>query len=225
MGRLSGQDDVVIGTPVANRMSAEVENLIGFFVNTLAVRVDLSGAPSVETLLQQVKRQTLAAQANQDLPFEQVVEVVRPQRSLSHSPIFQAMLSWQNNEDAALLLGDMTLQGVAVAGDTAKFDLALDIGEVDGQLIGTLEYATALFDESTMRRYRGYFLRLLEAMVADDQQVLEQVPLLDTAEREYLLKDINATERAYPVGQLMHRLFEAHAEAAPQAIAVRQSEQ
>ncbi|WP_029866998.1 condensation domain-containing protein, partial [Pseudomonas syringae] len=139
---LSGQDDVVIGTPVANRMSAEVENLIGFFVNTLAVRVDLSGAPSVETLLQQVKRQTLAAQANQDLPFEQVVEVVRPQRSLSHSPIFQAMLSWQNNEDAALLLGDMTLQGVAVAGDTAKFDLALDIGEVDGQLIGTLEYAT-----------------------------------------------------------------------------------
>ncbi|MEN4957725.1 syringomycin E biosynthesis non-ribosomal peptide synthetase SyrE, partial [Pseudomonas syringae] len=225
LGRLSGQDDVVIGTPVANRMSAEVENLIGFFVNTLAIRVDLSGTPSVEALVRQVKQRTLAAQANQDLPFEQVVEVVQPQRSLSHSPIFQAMLSWQNNEDTALVLGDLTLQGVAVAGDTAKFDLALDIGEVDGQLIGTLEYATALFDESTMRRYRGYFLRLLEAMAADDQQVLEQVPLLDTAEREYLLKDINATERTYPVGQLMHRLFEAHAEAAPQAIAVRQGEQ
>ncbi|NWD75281.1 amino acid adenylation domain-containing protein, partial [Pseudomonas gingeri] len=224
LGRLSGQDDVVIGTPVANRMHAEVEDLIGFFVNTLAVRVDLSAAPSAKALLQQVKRQTLAAQANQDLPFEQVVEVVRPQRSLSHSPVFQAMLSWQNNEEGDLALGDMALQGLAVTSYAAKFDLVLDMVEVGDCLFGSLEYATALFDESTMQRYLGYFQRVLEAMVADEQQVLEQVPLLGSAEREYLLTDLNATDRAYPQGQLMHRLFEAHAAQQPQAIAARQGE-
>ncbi len=142
----------MIGTPAANRLRTEVEDLIGFFVNTLAVRVEVSAALSVETLLQQVKRQTLAAQANQDLPFEQVVEVVRPQRSLSHSPIFQAMLSWQNTEDVDLALGDMTLQGVGVTSRTAKFDVLLDMTEVGDRLFGTLEYATALFDESTMQR-------------------------------------------------------------------------
>ncbi|WP_046270840.1 non-ribosomal peptide synthetase, partial [Pseudomonas syringae] len=220
LGRLAGQDDVVIGTPVANRMRAEVEDLIGFFVNTLAVRVDLSGTPSVQSLLQQVKQQTLAAQANQDLPFEQVVEVVRPQRSLSHSPIFQAMLSWQNNEASDLALGDMTLQGVAVAGHTAKFDLTLDMTEVGDQLIGTLEYATALFDESTLQRYMGYFQRLLEAMVADDRQLLEQVPLLDAVERQHLLVDLNATDVPYPQDATIHQLFEEKVQAQPDAIAV-----
>ncbi|WP_010446094.1 non-ribosomal peptide synthetase, partial [Pseudomonas asplenii] len=224
LGRLAGQDDVVIGTPVANRLRAEVEDLIGFFVNTLAIRVDLSAAPSVEALLQQVKQQTLAAQANQDLPFEQVVEVVRPQRSLSHSPIFQAMLSWQNNESADLALGDMNLQGLQATSHTAKFDLVLDMAEVGDCLFGALEYATALFDESTMSRYLGYFRRLLEAMVADDRQALGQVSLLDTVERQYLLTELNATAREYPRGQLMHRLFEGHAAARPLAIAVRQGE-
>ncbi|EXL31150.1 Syringopeptin synthetase C [Pseudomonas syringae pv. syringae str. B301D-R] len=225
LGRLAGQDDVVIGTPVANRLRAEVEDLIGFFVNTLAIRVDLSGAPSVEALMQQVKRQTLAAQSHQDLPFEQVVEVVRPQRSMSHSPIFQAMLSWQNNETSDLSLGAMNLQGVAVNDHTAKFDLVLDMTEVGDQLIGTLEYATALFDESTMDRYLGYFQRLLEAMVANEHRILEHVPLVDAVEREHLLSGLNATDRAYPQGPLMHRLFEAHAASRPQAIAARQGEQ
>ncbi|MCF5736479.1 syringopeptin non-ribosomal peptide synthetase SypC, partial [Pseudomonas syringae] len=225
LGRLAGQDDVVIGTPVANRLRAEVEDLIGFFVNTLAIHVDLSGAPSVEALMQQVKRQTLAAQTHQDLPFEQVVEVVRPQRSLSHSPIFQAMLSWQNNETSDLALGNMNLQGVAVNDHTAKFDLVLDMTEVGDQLVGTLEYATALFDESTMVRYLGYFQRLLEAMVANEHRILEHVPLVDAVEREHLLSGLNATERAYPQGQLMHRLFEAHAASRPQALAARQGEQ
>ncbi|PBP94067.1 non-ribosomal peptide synthetase, partial [Pseudomonas congelans] len=220
LGRLAGQDDVVIGTPVANRLRAEVEDLIGFFVNTLAVRVDLSGRPSVQSLLQQVKQQTLAAQANQDLPFEQVVEVVRPQRSLSHSPIFQAMLSWQNNEASDLALGDMTLQGVAVAGHTAKFDLTLDMTEVGDQLIGTLEYATALFDESTLQRYMGYFQRLLEAMVADDRQLLEQVPLLDAVERQHLLVELNATDMPYPQDCTIHQLFEEKVQTQPDAIAV-----
>ncbi|WP_032716627.1 AMP-binding protein, partial [Pseudomonas syringae] len=155
-----------------------------------------------------------------DLPFEQVVEVVRPQRSLSHSPIFQAMLSWQNNEASDLALGDMALQGVAVAGHTAKFDLTLDMTEVGDQLIGTLEYATALFDERTMQRYLGYFQRLLEAMVADDRQLLEQVPLLDAVERQHLLVELNANNVPYPQDCTIHQLFEEKVQAQPDAIAV-----
>ncbi|WP_032706729.1 AMP-binding protein, partial [Pseudomonas syringae] len=157
---------------------------------------------------------------NQDLPFEQVVKVVRPQRSLSHSPIFQAMLSWQNNEASDLALGDMALQGVAVAGHTAKFDLTLDMTEVGDQLIGTLEYATALFDERTMQRYLGYFQRLLEAMVADDRQLLEQVPLLDAVERQHLLVELNANNVPYPQDCTIHQLFEEKVQAQPDAIAV-----
>ncbi|WP_024642416.1 condensation domain-containing protein, partial [Pseudomonas syringae] len=220
LGRLAGQDDVVIGTPVANRTRSEVEGLVGLFVNTLAIRVDLSDKPTAETLLARVKQQTLDAQAHQDLPFEQVVEVINPLRSLSHSPIFQAMLSWQNNETSDLALGDMSLQGVAVAGHTAKFDLTLDMTEVGDQLIGTLEYATALFDESTLQRYMGYFQRLLEAMVADDRQLLEQVPLLDAVERQHLLVDLNATDVPYPHDCTIHQLFEAKVQAQPDAIAV-----
>ncbi|KPW97094.1 AMP-binding protein, partial [Pseudomonas syringae pv. coryli] len=119
-----------------------------------------------------------------------------------------------------LALGDMTLQGVAVAGHTAKFDLTLDMTEVGDQLIGTLEYATALFDESTLQRYMGYFQRLLEAMVADDRQLLEQVPLLDAVERQHLLVDLNATDVPYPQDATIHQLFEEKVQAQPDAIAV-----
>ncbi|WP_240326552.1 condensation domain-containing protein, partial [Pseudomonas syringae] len=220
LGRLAGQDDVVIGTPVANRTRSEVEGLVGLFVNTLAIRVDLSDKPTAETLLARVKQQTLDAQAHQDLPFEQVVEVINPLRSLSHSPIFQAMLSWENNEASDLTLGDMTLKSIELAADTAQFDLTLDMAEVDEQLVGTLEYATALFDESTMRRYLGYFQRVLEAMVADDQQVLEHVALLGADEREHLLAGLNATEAPFPQDRTIHQLFEERVQAQPDAIAV-----
>ncbi|MCF5032975.1 non-ribosomal peptide synthetase, partial [Pseudomonas syringae] len=220
LGRLAGQDDVVIGTPVANRTRSEVEGLVGLFVNTLAIRVDLSDKPTAETLLARVKQQTLDAQAHQDLPFEQVVEVINPLRSLSHSPVFQAMLSWENNEASDLTLGDMTLKSIELAADTAQFDLTLDMAEVDEQLVGTLEYATALFDESTMRRYLGYFQRVLEAMVADDQQVLEHVALLGADEREHLLAGLNATEAPFPQDRTIHQLFEERVQAQPDAIAV-----
>ncbi|WP_010446079.1 condensation domain-containing protein, partial [Pseudomonas asplenii] len=178
LGRLAGQEEVVIGTPVANRTRSEVEGLIGLFVNTLAIRVDLGAQPTAKNLLAQVKTTTLGAQAHQDLPFEQVVEVVKPVRSLSHSPIFQAMLTWQDMGGGDFSLGDLHLESLGAGHTLAKFDLSLDLGEVQGRLLGALEYATALFDASTMGRYLGYLQRLLEAMVADDQQVLEQVPLL-----------------------------------------------
>ncbi|WP_425274976.1 amino acid adenylation domain-containing protein [Pseudomonas corrugata] len=220
LSRLCGQDDVVIGSPVANRTRSEVEGLIGFFVNTLAVRIDVSGAPTVEDLLARVRSQTLGAQAHQDLPFEQVVEVLNPVRSLSHSPLFQAMLSWQTLDNSELVLGDLTLEGLGVANNVAKFDLSLELGEAQGQIFGALEYATALFDEATVQRYLGYFERVVRAMVASDQTLIEQIALVDDAERQRLLVGLNANQAPYPREQTIHQLFEAQVAARPQAIAV-----
>ncbi|WP_449301162.1 amino acid adenylation domain-containing protein [Pseudomonas citri] len=220
LSRLSGQDEVVIGSPVANRTRSEVEGLIGFFVNTLAVRVDVSGAPTVESLLARVKTQALGAQAHQDLPFEQVVEILKPVRSLSHSPLFQAMLSWQTLDNSELVLGDLKLEGLGVANTVAKFDLSLELGEAQGQIFGALEYATALFDETTARRYLGYFERLVRSMVADDQALIERIALVDDTELEHLLVGLNATQAAYPHERTIHQLFEAQVAARPEAIAV-----
>ncbi|NBF06090.1 amino acid adenylation domain-containing protein [Pseudomonas sp. Fl5BN2] len=225
LGRLSGQAEVVIGTPVANRMRAEVEGLIGLFVNTLALRLDLGAAPRVETLLAQVKARTLEAQAHQHLPFEQVVEILRPLRSLSHSPLFQTLLTWQSGDGPELVLGDLRLEGIHEASHFAKFDLSLSLGEVQDRIEGSLEFATALFDEATVQRYAGYLQRLLQAMVADDQALLEQLPLLDSAEREQLLEGFNATTRDYALEQTLHGLFEAQVLRSPEALALQAGEQ
>ncbi|WP_331691318.1 non-ribosomal peptide synthase/polyketide synthase [Pseudomonas sp. ZY71] len=219
MSRLSGQADVVIGSPVANRTRAEVEGLIGMFVNTLALRIDTSGEPSVETLLARVKARTLEAQAHQDLPFEQVVEITRPSRSLAHSPLFQTTLSWDSHGGPQLALGELTLEAVAGADEVAKFDLTLTLGEVNGVIRGSLNYATALFDESTIRRYVGYFQRLLQAMVGNDHAVLEHVPLLAAEERQRLLVDFNASARDYPQTLTVHGVFQQQAAAHPKAVA------
>ncbi|UVL81789.1 amino acid adenylation domain-containing protein [Pseudomonas sp. B21-028] len=224
LARLSGQDMVVIGSPTANRRRGEVEDLIGFFVNTLALPIDVSGQPSVEVLLQRVKTQTLEAQAHQDLPFEQVVELVKPVRSLSHSAIFQAMLSWQNTEGVELVLGDLKLEALGAARRTAKFDLSLDLGEVDGCIQGTLEYATALFDQTTIERYLGYLERMLRAMVADADVTVDEIALLGETER-LQLERFNATEAAYPLEQTIHGLFEEQVQRTPEAVAVLHGEQ
>ncbi|SFP36146.1 non-ribosomal peptide synthetase [Pseudomonas sp. NFPP28] len=221
LARLSGQHDVVIGSPVANRTRSEVEGLIGLFVNTLAVRIDTSGELSTEALLARVKAQALEAQAHQDLPFEQVVEITRPPRSLAHSPLFQTLLTWQDSSAPTLALGDLALEGIVEDSHFAKFDLSLDLSEVQGTIIGALEYAVALFDASTVQRYAGYFTRVLQAMADNDQAVLEQVSLVDERERQHLLFDFNATEVAYDLEQTLHGLFEAQATRTPDAIAVK----
>ncbi|MFL9674215.1 amino acid adenylation domain-containing protein [Pseudomonas marginalis] len=225
LARLSGQQDVVIGSPVANRTRSEVEGLIGLFVNTLAVRIDTAGGLSTEALLARVKALTLAAQAHQDLPFEQVVEIIRPTRSLAHSPLFQTLLSWQDSSAPTLALGDLALEGIVENSHFAKFDLSLNLGEVQGTILGALEYAVALFDESTVQRYVGYFTRLLQAMVDNDQAVLEHVPLVDARERERLLFDFNATQADYNLDQTVHGMFEAQVIRTPEAIAVKAGEQ
>ncbi|NVZ71929.1 non-ribosomal peptide synthetase [Pseudomonas costantinii] len=224
LARLSGQQDLVIGSPVANRTRSEVEGLIGLFVNTLAVRIDTSGELSSEALLARVKALTLAAQAHQDLPFEQVVEITRPVRSLAHSPVFQTLLTWQDSSAPTLALGDLALEGIVENSHFAKFDLSLNLGEVQGSILGALEYAVALFDQSTMQRYVGYFTRVLQAMVDNDQAVLEHTPLVDERERQHLLFDFNATAVDYNLDQTLHGMFEGQVARTPNAIALKAGE-
>ena len=194
LARLSGQAEVVIGTPVANRTRAELEGLIGFFVNTQALRVAVAG--TLAELLEQVKERALDAQEHQDLPFEQVVELVKPPRSLSHTPIFQVMLAWQNTDEGRLELPGLTLSPADVAYAAAKFDLELELSEAGDRIVGGLRYATALFDRSTIERQVGYLRRVLEAMVADERQEVDRIDLLSEAERHQVLMDWNDTRRS-----------------------------
>ena len=220
LARLSGQNDVVIGTPVANRMRAEIEPLIGFFVNTLAARIDLWGSPTVGELLARVKARTLEAQEHQDIPFEQVVEITQPLRSLAHAPIFQVVFAWQNTPEGTLDLPGLILTPMAAPHVTAQFDLSLSLQEKDQRIVGDLEYATALFDRATVRRYLGHWRTLLKAMVADETEAVDCLPLLEEAERRQILVEWNATDADYPKDRCVHELFEAQVRKNPEAIAV-----
>ncbi|MCK1708171.1 condensation domain-containing protein, partial [Bradyrhizobium sp. 143] len=220
LSRLSGQDDLVIGVPSANRGRREVEELIGCFVNTLALRLDLSGAPSVAELLKRTRRTALAAQEHQDLPFEQVVEIVQPPRRLDHTPLFQVMLAWQNNAAQSFDLPGLSVEAVGDGYDQVKFDLELSLGEHGEVIAGTLGYAAALFDHTTIERQRGYLLALLRAMVADARQAVGRIELLAADERAYLLEELNRTAVPYPEQQCIHELFEAQVAKAPDAVAV-----
>ncbi|WP_460764560.1 non-ribosomal peptide synthetase, partial [Lysobacter fragariae] len=218
LSRLSGQDDIVIGTPIANRTRTQLENLIGFFVNTQALRVGVAG--TVAELLAGVRERALDAQAHQDLPFEQVVELVKPPRSLAHAPLFQVMLAWQNNDAGHCDLPGLALAPIEVGYGAAKFDLELELAEVEDGIAGSLGYATALFDRDTIERHAGYLQRVLEAMVADDHQAVARIDLLGEAERQQLLLGWNATRSDYPQDQCVHALFEAQVERTPDAVAV-----
>ncbi|HEU0051844.1 MAG TPA: condensation domain-containing protein, partial [Longimicrobium sp.] len=212
LSRLSGQGDVVVGTPSANRGRTEIEGLIGFFVNTLALRVDLSERPTVAGLLEQVKQRALGAQHHQDIPFEQVVELVQPTRSLAHTPLFQAMFTWQNALEAPQARSDSGTGGVGPASApsrvAAKFDLSLTLGEAGGRIGGSLVYATALFERETIERHLAYLRRVLEEMVADESRPVERLALLPDAERRLVVEEWNRTDAAYPAGSCIHELFE-----------------
>nr|WP_225040600.1 condensation domain-containing protein [Rhizobium sp. T1473]MCA0807254.1 condensation domain-containing protein [Rhizobium sp. T1473] len=220
LSRLSGQDDLVIGVPSANRGRREIEELIGFFVNTLALRLDLSGAPSVSELLERTRRTALAAQEHQDLPFEQVVEIVQPPRHLDHTPLFQVMLAWQNNTVGSLDLPGLCVEAAGEGLDQVKFDLELDLGEDGDQIAGSLHYATALFDEATIERQREYLVALLRAMVADAGQPVGRIDILPSDERTYLLEELNRTDADYPSDLCIHELFEQQVRRTPEAVAV-----
>ncbi|WP_255432611.1 non-ribosomal peptide synthase/polyketide synthase [Xanthomonas sp. JAI131] len=219
LGRLSGQDEVVIGSPMAGRNRAEIEPLIGFFVNTLALRIDLGDEPTVAELLARTRRQVLDAQSHQDLPFDHVVEVTKPVRSTAHTPIFQVMLAWQNQDEARLSMPGIATEGLAQDTSKARFDLALDLGERDGAIVGALTYMTALFDEATAARYAGYWQRLLAGMAQDESMAVARLPLLDEAERMRMLHECNAARETHPESTV-HALFEAQARRTPDAPAL-----
>jgi amino acid adenylation domain-containing protein len=225
LGRLSEEQDVVIGTPVANRVRVEIEGLIGFFVNTLAVRVDLSGRPTVAEMLQRVKRQALTAQQHQDIPFEQVVELVQPVRSLAHSPLFQVMFALQSGSQGRFELAGLEMAPLSSSPLwVSKFDLTLVLQDSEQCIEGQLEYSTALFDRQTVERYAGYYERLLEGMIAAGEgQAVDAVALLSEAERRQVVYEWNQSETVLLTG-CVHELFEEQAEKTPEAVAVESGE-
>ncbi|TYZ42900.1 non-ribosomal peptide synthetase, partial [Ralstonia solanacearum] len=221
LSRLSGQHDNVIGSPTAGRTRSETEHLIGFFVNTLAMRYQLAPGQTVAGLLAHSRQQVLAAQQHADLPFEQIVDLVQPPRSLAHAPIFQVLFAWQNVPPGRLALPALTASPLRGPGSvSAKFDLTLTLQEADGRIVGTLEYATALYDGATIERYIDHWRTLLEAMADDDSRPLADLPLLTPAQRQQVLAQWNATQAPYPRHACLHQSFEAQAGRTPDAVAV-----
>ncbi|MBB4637955.1 non-ribosomal peptide synthetase [Longimicrobium terrae] len=221
LSRWSGQEDVVVGTPVAGRTRREVEGLIGFFVNTLAIRGDLSGAPSFRAHLARVREATLGAYAHQDLPFERLVEELQPGRSLSHAPIYQVMMVLQNTPDGA---GEgfpgIAMAGAPGGGTVAKVDLTLGLVETgDGGLRGAIEYATDLFDGGTVERMAGHFANLLVAAASNADMAVTDLPLMSDEER-LATAAMGAAISSFPVTETLHGAFAAQAARSPGAIAV-----
>ncbi len=223
--RYTGQTDIGVGTPIANRNRSEVEGLIGFFVNTLVLRVDLSGEPGFRELLQRVREAALGAYAHQDLPFELLVDVLQPERDMSYSPLFQTMFVLQQDPLEGQRFGDLKSDLLDVETGTAKFDLILMMTERSDTLQGVFEYNTDLFDRTTIQRMVGHFVKLLEGIVSQPDQRISVLPLLTQAERQQLLVEWCGIGTEYPRDQTIQQLFEARAERTPDAIAVIFSDQ
>ena len=218
--RYTGQEDVVVGTPIANRNRAEVEGLIGFFVNTLVMRSDLSGNPGFRQLLGRVQETALDAYAHQDLPFEKLVEELKPERNLSRSPIIQVMFSLLNAPQQPLELSGVEVRRMEVENGTSKFDLSLYAMETAEGLRCVLEYNTDLFDADRMERMAGHWEMLLEGIVAHPEQSVHELPLLTPREREQLLVEWNQTRADFPRDKCIHELVEEQVEQQANRVAV-----
>ncbi|HEJ7022206.1 amino acid adenylation domain-containing protein [Serratia nevei] len=220
LARMAGQQELVIGTPEANRGRLETESLVGFFVSTLALRIDLRDDPDLPTLIARIRHTVLAARENRDLPFEQVVELVNPPRHLGYTPLFQVMLAWQDGSVRDISLPGLQAESAELGYQIAKYDLTLDLAERDEQISGTLNFATALFDRTTAERYGVYLVQMLRAMATNATQPASHLDLLPAAERELLLYDWNRTAEVYPAQSCAHVLFEQWAQRTPDAVAV-----
>jgi amino acid adenylation domain-containing protein len=217
--RYSGQDDVVVGTYIANRNRAEIEGLIGFFVNTLVLRTDLSGNPSFREVLGRVREVALGAYAHQDLPFEKLVEELQPERDLSRNPLFQVTFQLFNMPASTTTDVETSAPTLQVERGTAIFDIAFGLFETSMGLVGQIEYSTDLFDADTIARLAGHYQRLLETIVADPDQRISTWPLLNEAERRHMLVAWNDTRSAFSRDACVHHLFEAQADRTPDAVA------
>ncbi|MBD2208314.1 amino acid adenylation domain-containing protein [Nostoc linckia FACHB-104] len=212
--RYTGQEDILVGSPIANRNRAELEQLIGCFVNTLVLRTNLEGNPKFREFLGRVRKVAIDAYTHQDLPFEKLVEALQPNRDLSYNPLFQVMFVLQNPASNSIWKTEELETG------TAKFDILLSMIDSEEGLTGTLEYNTDLFNADTIARMLGHFQTLLEGVVSYPNQSISELPLLTTAERQTLLLDWNHTEVDYPQAACIHHLFEAQVEKTPDAIAL-----
>src|SRR5689334_23243368 len=216
----TGQDDVVVGTPIANRTQPQTENLIGFFINTLVLRTDLSGDPTFAELLRRVRETALGAYAHQDLPFEKLVEALQPRREMSRSPLFQVMFVLQNAPGEALQLEGLTLSGMESSGETVKFELMLELQEVGDVVTGGINYSRDLYEAETIGRLAAGYERVLQAVVTDAEQRVFEIDLLSDAERRQVIHEWNATAGEYAAGSSLGELFEAQAERSGEAVAV-----
>jgi amino acid adenylation domain-containing protein len=216
----TSQDDIVIGTPIANRNRLEIEGLIGFFVNTLVLRTDLSGDPDFREVLRRVREVCLGAYAHQDLPFDRLVEELHPTRDLSRNPLFQVMFVLQNARLDTFELPGLTLNPQQVDSGTTHFDLTLHIADTGHELIATLAYNTDLFEAASIARMLRHYEMLLEAVCISPARRLSELPMLSEAERQQLLVDWNDTRTDQPNELCIHQLFEAQVARTPRAIAV-----
>jgi amino acid adenylation domain-containing protein len=225
LSRYSGQEDIVVGSPISNRNRVALEPLVGFFVNTLVLRTRLQENPTFEELLQQVRQMALDAYAHQDVPFDQLVETLQPQRHLSHSPLFQVMFVLQNSPSSKLELRDLQVTQIELQRATAgaNFDLTLSMQEKDSELgtelIGAFEYNANLFNADTIARMVESFHTLIEAVVANPQERIRTLPLLTASQEHQLLVEWNNTVTDYPQKSI-HQLFEEQVEKTPDAVAL-----
>ncbi|MDF5733062.1 MAG: amino acid adenylation domain-containing protein, partial [Rhizonema sp. PD38] len=217
--RYSGQSDILVGSPIANRHYRETDSLIGFFVNTVVLRTQIPENFSFKELLHQVRQAALEAYTHQDVPFEQVVEALQPERSLSHSPLFQVMFDLLPEPEQWELPG-LSLTPVETVQGTAKFDLTLSLENSNAGLRGVWEYNSDLFNHLTIVRMSSHFQTLLAAIIAHPEQPVEQLPLLSDQQRHQLLVEWNNTQREYPQ-HCLHELFEQQVQRSPDSVAVQ----
>ena len=218
--RHTGQETFAVGTPVAGRAREELKDLIGFFVNTLALRAEVGGNPTFNELLGRVRAEALGAYAHQEAPFERVVERLRPARALDRSPIFQIMLALDNTPHEEARLGGLRIGRESVSAGAVKYDLSLLLEEREGGVAGVWLYDADLFDEATVRAIAARYARLLEGAAADTARRVSELPLLTEEERHRQLVEWNRTRREYPAGATLHGLFERQARLTPAAVAL-----
>jgi amino acid adenylation domain-containing protein len=218
--KYTGQDDICVGTPIANRTISEIEPLIGFFVNSLALRSYLSGNIRFIDLVKQVKQTALEAYANQDMPFEKVVDIVQQERNLSYSPLFQVMVVLQNNPVSEVSFGELNLSPIEFESTVSKFDLTINFTETAEGLVGGIEYNTDLFNKDSIERMIGHFKVLIESIISKPEYKISELEILTSVEKHQLLVEWNDTEVDYPKDKCIHQLFEEQVEKTPSNVAV-----
>lgn len=218
--RYSGQKDIIVGTPVANRNHIEMEKIVGFFINMLALRTDMSDNPSFKNLLSRIRKTSIDAFANQDLPFEQLVDILQPSRDMSIHPVYQVMFAFHNFSFPPVTLQNITMKNTMIDRGASQLDLWLSLWEEEEGFKGIIEYSDELFDHRTISQMIRNYLTLLESIVNDPQERIENHLLLDEAEKQKVIHEFNQTRTELPECSCFHMLFEQHAKQAPDETAI-----